>query len=299
VTVASTATDIAEIARAMASLAWPAVAALFLFLFRKDIGTLMSRIRRAKAVGVDLELDKALDALQERTEAASERVRGEAKGAVEKDQDGHQAELWSEIVGQVVDDATKSPVAALIGLSAAIERESREVRSSSAGEEGPPAWNAPLLRQIERLDLSPGLREAAHEFRVVRNKIVHGHSASPEEALRAIDIGLELLGAIERIPRQVHRIVAAGLPCFADQEGTEQHPFTAVLLSSTNSANPESSEEGAFPTTEPERFPQPGEAVSWEWESGRVFPETWFRHPGGDIRYGWTEALEFKGRPLH
>ncbi|HKH64524.1 MAG TPA: hypothetical protein VKA35_03575 [Solirubrobacterales bacterium] len=297
-TVASTATDIAEIARGMASLAWPVVAALFLFLFRKDIGTLMSRIRRAKAVGVDLELDEALDVLQERTEAASERVRAEAQGSTGEDQ-RDQAALWSRTVGQVIDDAAKSPVAALIGLSAAIERESREVLSSSAGEEGPPAWSGSLLRQIERLDLSPGLREAAHEFRIVRNKIVHGQSASPEEALRAVDIGLELLNAIQRIPRQVHRIVAAGLPCFADPEGTVQHPFTAVLVSSTNSADPDSPEEGAFPTTEPERFPQPGEAVSWEWESGRVFPESWFRRPDGEIRYGWSEALEFKGRPLH
>lgn len=54
----------------------------------------------------------------------------------------------------------------------------------------------------------------------------------------------------------------------------------------------------AFPHT---NRPLPvGEPVTWEWETGRNFPESWYRDPEtGHFEDGWTESLEFAGRPLH
>ena len=40
------------------------------------------------------------------------------------------------------------------------------------------------------------------QFRNVRNQIVHGHEASDNDALRAIDIGLRILPILERLARQ-------------------------------------------------------------------------------------------------
>jgi hypothetical protein len=43
-----------------------------------------------------------------------------------------------------------------------------------------------------------------------------------------------------------------------------------------------------------------GQSVSWEWNlGGEGWGESWYRDPvSGEIRYAWTESLEFIGRPL-
>jgi hypothetical protein len=288
---ASVSGDIADLIRAIASLAWPVVAGIFLYLFRADIASLLKRVRHGRAAGVELDFDRELDQLQEATRAASESV---PPAAAPSDRPEEAAD--DAVVRDVLDDAARSPRAALMALSAELERRSREVLASR-GAEVP--WSGSFGQQIDRLDLSPPLREAAREFRHVRNRIVHGHAATDDDALRAIDLGIELLQAIQRIPHQIHYVEASGLECFADEAGEQAHDFSAVLLRSENPGAERGSEQRAYPTLNPEAFPE-GQPVSWEWGiGGGVFPEAWYRHPDGDLRYGWTESLEFKGRPLH
>jgi hypothetical protein len=280
--------ELSDLIRALAALAWPAVAAFFLYLFRSDIGALISRIREGRIPGgFEFKLDKALETTRE----AADTLQPEPEAREEPP-----ALPDDPVIEAALREAALSPRAALMSLSATIERRAREVIASTRTDA---AFGEPFHRQIELLDLSPPLREAAQEFRQVRNRVVHGHNSTDEDALRAIDLGIELLRGIESIPHQVHYVQETGLDCFVDEEGRQLHDFKAVLLRSENPAGEGPAEEHAYPTTEPERFPK-GEPVTWEWGiGGRVFPETWYRHPDGSIQYGWTEALEFRGRPLH
>lgn len=285
---ASLTSDASELVRALAALAWPLVVAVFLYLFRADIAALFKRIRHGRAAGVELDFEQELDQLQAATQAASASVPATSQSRASS------SGAENSVVRGILEDATRSPRAALMALSAEIERRSREVLASK-GVDSP--WSGSFGQQIDKLDLSPPLREAAREFRHVRNRIVHGHSASDADALRAVDLGLDLLQAIERIPHSVLYVEATGLECFQDAEGKRPHNFHAVLLHMEDPDRRQGPEEVAYPISDPERL-SPDEPVSWEWGS-RSFPKAWYRHPSGDLRLGWDQALEFKGRPLH
>ena len=203
--------------------------------------------------------------------------------------------LWTRI-DQILREAAESPRAALIGLSVEIERKSREILVSR-GDSDAARPGRPLARQLSLLDLSPPTQRAASEFRRVRNLIVHGHGATDGDALRAIDLGLQLLTALESIPHEVNYVEVPFTDTFADAEGTKKHDFGAVVL---RSLHPPAKDEElrAFPITQT-NLPA-GEALTWEWNMQQIYPEAWYRDPrSGDLVYGWTESAEFTGRPIH
>lgn len=282
--------DVSELVRALASLAWPAVALTALLMFRGEVAALIKRLRRGRAAGLEFDFDRELNELQQSAEEADEAV--PPRPAVTPGAEVAPDEPRGPAL-DILDRASESPKAALMALSAEIERRSREVLSTRSPED----VDAPLTQQLGLLDLSPAVREAAEEFRVVRNRIVHGGKASNDEALRAIDAGIAILSAIERIPHGLNVVIEPKVDCFADADGTRQHEFQAVLLGAEHPPDGEFTER-AFPQT---GVPLPkGEPVTWEWISGRVFPETWIRDPRtGEMRYAWTSSLEFAGQPLH
>jgi hypothetical protein len=279
--------DAAELIRAFASLAWPAVAAAALFLFRDEISALLRRITKGRAGPIEFEIQSDLAELGARTSAAAESL--PPKGSPDEET----SETDTNVVQQVLSEASSSPKLALITLSAELERKARQVLASS---QDPSEWrNRPLSHTLNRLELSPQVHAAYQEFRVVRNKIVHGHAASDNDALRAIDYGLVILDALNKIPHAIHRVLTSPVECFANAEGTASVDYFAVLLKSESTADSEAHEH-AFPTRQ-ENY-QPGQALSWEW-GDRSYGETWYRDPrDNEIKYGWTTSLEFRGRPL-
>lgn len=286
----ATTQDVADLLRAVASLAWPAVAFAALLLFRTEFAALLRRLRRGRAAGVELDFGRELSELEQSADDLQEAV--PETPAVSPEVEPATSEA-PEASARILDRAAQSPKAALMLLSAELERRSREAVSTRA----PDIVRGPWMRQLRVLELSPSVRAAAEEFRLLRNQIVHGGQATDDDALRAIDAGLMILRALERVPHEVNVVIQPKVDCFADADGNQQHDFQAVLLAAEHPPDGEVTER-AFPHTGP---PLPeGEAVTWEWRSGRTFPESWYRDPrSGELRYGWTSALEFAGRPLH
>lgn len=285
--VAMSAQDAADLIRALASLAWPAVAATALLLFRDEISALLRRVTKGKAGPIEFEIQRDLEELGARTSAAAESLPPQG------DLDEEDSERDTSVAQQVLREASSSPKLALITLSAELERKAREVLASS---QDPSEWrNRPLSHTLNRLELSPQVQAAYKEFQGVRNKIVHGLTAGDDDALRAIDYGLVILDALNKIPHAIHRVVVPRVECFTDAEGTVSAGYFAVLLQSESTAARESHEH-VFPTRQ-ESY-RPGEALSWEW-GHQSFDETWYCDPrDGQIKYGWTVSLEFQGRPL-
>ncbi len=276
--------DVANLIHAVAALAWPIVVIVALLLFRSEFQALLGRVKRGKAGPIEFELEDQLSELGERTE--------EARASLPTPPEPEEAAEEHAVAERVLNEAATSPRLALIVLSAEIERKAQEVLASS---QDPATWrNRPLAQTIQRLELSPPVRAAYQEFREVRNAIVHGGKATDADALRAIDYGLMILDAIERVPREIHRVVVPSAETFADELGTHQCGFDAVVLEFVNSVDGAKTEH-AYPTTKDYKE---GQIVSWEWGS-QEYPEAWYRDPrDGSIKYGWTASLEFGGRPI-
>jgi hypothetical protein len=301
----ASADEVAQVIEAVADLLWPVLAFVAVFIFRSELAALSKRLRRLRAGGVEADLDQALDELQasaQKAEEATPRVPAEIPKRVESGtaMEGDETLPVTPSVGaveneaeRILEHASDSPRAALMLLSAELERKSREVLSTRS----PDATGAPFFRQLDLLEVSPAARRASKEFREVRNRIVHGGVASDEETLRAIDAGISILEAISRIPHEVNIVLEPKVPCFVDADAQHPHDFEAVLLGAEHPPTGEF-QKRAFPHT---GRPLPkGEAVTWEWKSGRVFPETWYRDPETEkLEYGWTSSLEFSGQPLH
>ena len=303
----ASADDVAQLIEAFADLLWPVLVFVAIVMFRSELAALSKRITKLRVPGAEAELDQALDKLQVSAEEAEEATPPRPADrqpkaitvgpGVETDEalpiTAATTEAVEDEAGRILDRASNSPRAALMLLAADVERKSREVLSTR----GPDAMRAPFHRQLQLMEVSPAVQEAALQFRDVRNRIVHGGVASEEETLRAIDAGLSILRALGRIPHEVNVVIEPKVKCYADAEGKLEHDFEAVLLGAEHPPDGEF-QKRAFPYTGP---PLPKEEpITWEWKSGgRVFPEAWYHDPATDqLEYGWTSALEFAGRPL-
>jgi hypothetical protein len=197
---ASTAKDLADLISALASLTWPVVIIAIVSWFRPEIRAILSRIRKGKFLGQEIELAE----LEAKTVAAEVKaelqivsggvsaplgdVKIEATGTV-------RAGVVDDAIEEVLREAARSPKLGLMLLSTKIERAIRELiadtpynRSRSALR---PRAMADALQQAGQL--SRETSQAVGLFLSVRNRIVHGEEMDYDEITRAIDSGSRLL----------------------------------------------------------------------------------------------------------
>jgi hypothetical protein len=206
----STAKELADLISALASLMWPLVALAIVFWFRPEIRAILSRIRKGKFFGQEIELDE-LQAKTEAAEITSSRIvsaTGSAAGTSSVTAEGVHVQGTGTIgavldeIEEVLREASRSPRLGLMLLAAKIERAAREL----AAKTGLTALDNPRpLNVIIGLLLSEGqlpyqAAEALNLFNQVRNRIIHGDDADDNEVARAIDSGTRLLGLLLRGP---------------------------------------------------------------------------------------------------
>jgi len=283
---------------ALADLAWPVVAVFFVYQFKPEITGLLRRLKKGTLFGQEFDFEdlqrsaEAAEALPEQPVEGGSRLQVTAE--VERATPA-EPEL-AEATQRILEEAASSPKLALMGLSAELERESREILASS---QAPDSWQGRSLRQkLARIELPRELRGAIEEFRAVRNRIVHGHDTGEDDALRALDYGLRILRALNRVPRASHFVREPQVEVFADAAGEQlRSDVHGVMIDSFSGGSGEPQTQ-VFPTTRT-HF-EKGQAVAWEWDTKRSWNESWYRDPEtGEIEYAWTGALEFVGRPLH
>ena len=324
--------DVSELIRALADLAWPLVVLFLVWALRHELSGLVRRLREIDLPGAHATLDPELSHLDRSAKAAADALppaepvqiparlapspepESEALPHDEEDGEGgtgppvaqggatdllprHSPLIGDEVdpgtnVAEILEEAARSPKVGLMALSAEIER---QVRILNAVRGHVDSRSQSLQQRLRPLDLPADVMHAVSEFRTVRNRIVHGYDASPDDVYRAIDSGLTILDAINRVPREVNYVYAPSVDIYADPEGAHlREDVHGVMLQTVNPSG-ESVLFRVLPTTRT-HF-RKGEQVAWEWNSNRQWGESWFRHPDtGEIEYGWTTSLEFVGR---
>jgi hypothetical protein len=285
--------DLATLITALAAWKWPAVVALGLLLFRRDVSAAIARLRKGKLPQFEFELDK----LEEKAATAAAESRELPPGPETKALPP--ASEPSTISREVLLQAVQSPKTALMLLAINIERELRELLAATGWHRMQRYTSLPA--GIERLaaetPLPESLKEAVQQFWPIRNRLVHGHAVEEDEILRAIDAGLLILTSIRAIPHEVNVVYHPGADVFEDAKGERRADGVRALILETTSPDRAAKTLRVYPTTRTDYVK--GKRVAWEWTSRNRYGESWYRDPdSGELKYGWTSSLEFVGRHL-
>jgi len=156
-----------------------------------------------------------------------------------------------------------------------------------------------LLQSVEKLywksgeELPERVKTGLQKFLDARDRVARGETMRKAELLRALDLGLDVLKALESFPREVVTVLDPHVDLFVDAQGKKpRKDVHGVMLETSGAGGPPIR---VYPTT---RDYKAGQILSWEWSFQRAYPESWYRDKDGSPRYAWSESLEFVGRPL-
>lgn len=286
----------ADLIRAIAALLWPLFAFYALYRFGPDIKNLAARLKKGKLLGQEIELGESLDRLDRTASAVASEVAAVPQLKFGPPADGPDE---GEVVQRVLAAATQSPKAALLLLASEIEKQLRQLLASLGLLKG--RKNLPPQRAFAELDEWGGLPKhvaaSVKLFWDVRNRLVHGHTASDDDILRAIDSGVTILRALQTIPHEVNIVYHPGVAIYTDAECRNLVEDARGVILETVSPGGVTKTRRIFPTTRT-HFKK-GVRVAWEWSDERRFGQAWYHDPDtGQIQDAWGGSMEFIGRPL-
>ena len=287
--------DFAELLKGIAAVLWPLVVVVAIIIFRREVSALLTRLRKAKFLGGEVELDESLDRLEKTAEA----LEAEAS-PTPQELESPTADGSDDIVPKILEEASRSPKVALMLLSAELDRAVRELLVSLGGERRsrPLSLRKGLEELAQRTSLPGDTLRALDQFSEVRNLIIHGGGqVSNDEILRAIDSGLVILKAVKAIPHESHTVHQENLDVYSDSECRQLREDCKGVLLQSLSAGGAITEYRVFPTTRVQY--RKGMRVSWEWNLDHEWGNTWYRDPeSNEIKLAWSSSLEFAGRDL-
>ena len=282
---------------AVAALLWPLFGFTLLFLFYKEIRRLIGRIKRGKFFGQEIELEESLTQLEYATTAAVQEVGSlPATGAP---QPLLPAASAPDSEPKILDEAIKSPRAALLLLASELEREVRQIVASLGLLRGRPfiTMHQGLAILAQREALPTHVADSVQLFWNVRNQLIHGHQADDDDILRAIDLGNTILRAIKAIPHEVNVVHNPGVDIFSDKALLTKIEGAKGVILETESPDGSTKSLRIFPSTRT-HF-RKGMKVSWEWSPEHQFDDVWYRDPEtGETKHAWSGSREFVGRDL-
>ena len=290
--------EIATILQALAAILWPAFAFTAIFLFRKQLTELLSRLKKGKLLGQEIELNESLDKLQEAAQdvqagvAALPQLASSPKSDIENLQE-------QTIEQRIIGEAATSPKAALISLSAELERIAQEVLASTGHLRG--RRFVPVHQAVAEVHSTYGLAayvpSSLSHFWDVRNRLIHRGEGTSEDILRAIDSGLAILKALQSIPRETSIVYEPNVALFSDSGLAAPIAEMHGVMLETTSPGGVSKSLRIFPTAR--NYFKKGKAVSWEWNMSRTVGQAWYRDPAtGQPKEAWHSSAEFVGRHM-
>ena len=304
--------DVAELLRAVGSLLWPILALWVFFAYKGEIRTILRRVKKGKILGTEIELEDSLKELErsaKETEAAipadlrqldESAIRAKALPAELRFDSQLSIDVRRNLVSNEVEDvlqeAGRSPKAALLLLASKCEKQLRDLLFSTGWHGGKEirsmSQGFDILQQLEILQ--PNVANSVRLFSEMRNRLIHGYGATDDEILRAIDSGITILKALRSLPYGPNVVHHPCAELFSDPEAKNRLNGVCGLMLEARNSNGDYS---IFPTTR--KGYQRGQRLSWEWDNGKQYGETWYKDPdSGEIKRAWLGSMEFAGRNL-
>ncbi|MCB9385132.1 MAG: hypothetical protein H6509_10980 [Bryobacterales bacterium] len=284
--IAAILSSISELLTAISSFAWPVLTLIIILVFHDQIITITQRIKKGRVFGQELELAEDLDKLEDKAKIQSDST------VLATDASPPETAQETRLEDAIIQLAEHSPKLALMKLSAELERAALHLIASTGKlDEVLYAPFSEQLRLLERHGLPKTAVMSLRQFQDVRNRIVHGRSASHDDILRAVDSGLIILRSINSVPHERNVVEHPGVDIFSDEQGKDLIEDAKGVILTTTSAGGASESFRIFPTT---RRYEKGQAVSWEWNLNRKWGKAWYRDPqSGELTRAWDGSLEF------
>jgi len=288
---------IAAIITAVASLLWPLVGFTAIFLFKNEISLIFGRLTKGEILGQKFELSETLGELKASAAAVAVETKELPKEELQIPTDD-QFIIFDQTIKSILRQAENNPKLALITLAAELEKQARQALATRGLLGGRPTVSiSQALSELNQYGFPPNLSGSLKLFLDVRNKIVHGATATDSDALSALDSGISILRTLNALPNTVNTIYHPGVDIFSDAEC--RHPINdakGVVLETTSPGGAIKTR-NIFPTTRT-HF-QKGKRVAWEWNSQKTWGAGWYYDPDThDIKHGWDASTEFIGRHL-
>ena len=180
----------------ISSIAWPAVAMIFLFLFKNELSKIIRRIAHLKYK--DLELDF------EKVKQQAEILHLEDT----REEPALESPVFTSLEDQILDAVERAPSAAILlawsGLETSIAAAvSRLAISPDSPSHRSPIHNIEMLARNKRLSKSH--EKLLHEMRMLRNKVAHEQdsmlSITQDQAMNYAATALDLIKHFESYQR--------------------------------------------------------------------------------------------------
>lgn len=270
------------------AIAWPVVAAVGFFLFRRPLRDALDNATQVRIAGQEIQIGRerlaTLDGLIKRMEEA----------------EGLRAGETSPLQQRILDRAEADPQIALADLessiSAAVDYLARANGWVGDLADGPSDLWFRLL-QVHRLSESqPETLPALFLYSELQDAALNGAlKASRSDTLRIVRFGLRIHAYLTKLPARVSTVLDSGLPVFADAECTMRRgDVDAVLIRTERMGEPPL--DRVWPCT---RTYEPGTRVTWTFDESHSWPTSWWRKADGEIVRVWKGTrYSFDGEPL-
>jgi hypothetical protein len=281
---------------AFAHLMWPIVTLVLILVFRKDLTVLLSRVRKGKLFGQELELDPAIQEFQRSVREAQQEL-PEPEAPPQKLR--QQVEELDRDTEDILDIAARDPELGIVKLAIELETEVR-LLAASLGQ-------LDTRRHISLFQMFSMLVEKGYvprhtadslrSFWELRNRIVHGRGEeSNKDVRRVLDIGLVLLKTIRSIPHEINVVAHPDVELFSDASCETPIENAVGLVLNTTTPGGADVYKRIFPTIK-RGYYQKGRRVAWEWNLSKTWGAAWYVDPDtGEKEQAWSSAGEFVGR---
>jgi len=186
------------VASLVASLAWPVLVLVALLIFRKPLATLIGRATDIELFGAKVRLGKEIQRAAVSTEAAvaSVQSRPEFESAAKPKTRAADRNPWLATL-------TESPSLAAIYAWAGLEKSLRRL-ASAFGDASPSSVSVTdLLAGLDKnAVLEPEFTSAAHDLRLIRNRIAYGTATISEAE------GLSFINSAWQLSQLADQVVA-------------------------------------------------------------------------------------------
>jgi hypothetical protein len=282
-----------ELIIAISKILWPIIVLAIVIIFKKEIASLIKRIRKGKLFGQELELDNEINEFKKVTNKASESI---AEDSNTKKDTNIETKRSDEILKSSVD----APTLGIVMLSREIKKELQHIAASSGilkdVQNKSVAYTFQVL--VERKQLADSILKSVKIFWDLRNKIVHGKEIEDEkQIIRVLDIGTNLLDTLKDIPRAKYIVYKKDVDLFSDQKCENKRTDVKGVILETISPEGTHTSYNLRPTTK--NYYQEKDSVAWEWSFDNQWDKTFYKDPDtGEIIKPFDRSVEFVGRPI-
>lgn len=266
-------------------LLWPIVVLVCIIIFKNEISSLLTRIKKGKFFGQELELNNEIEKFETITEQASKTVT-------------KNLDIGINIEDKNITLSDDNLISNIIEISREIEDELYNISGAYGILKDVNNRSVSFIAKklVEKSIINETVLDSVIKFWQLRNKIVHKNYEEEDYQLKKIsEIGFSLLNTLKKIPRSKFIVFKKEIDLFSDIKCKYIRPDVKGLILENINKNGITLEYNIYPTTK--TIYEVGDSVAWEWNSNNIWNTSYYID-SDEIKKAFDQSAEFVGRPL-